>query len=96
MNNILNVCFIQGSSNTLRDSSSTTSGSCEVKDRRALSDAAQIEIGKKLTKRSSQLRGSSSSLTKDKAGKGQLRPQRISLLFFCPRQITLRVDRKIR
>jgi len=46
-----------------------------------VSDAAQIEIGKKLTKRNSQLGGSASSLTKDKAGKGQLRRQCRSLLF---------------
>lgn len=93
--NILNVCFIQGSSSTLRDSSSTTSGSCEVKDRRAVSDAAQIEIGKKITKRNSQLGGSASSLAKDKAGKGQLRPRRCSLLFLSKTD-TLRVDRKNR
>ena len=39
-----------------------------------MSDAAQIEISKKLTKRDSQLGGSAAPLTKDKAGgKGQLR-----------------------
>ena len=73
--------FIQGTSNALSESSSTSSGSVEVKDRRAVSDAAQIEIGKKLTKRNSQLGGSASSQTKDKAGKGQLRHQYCSLLF---------------
>ena len=37
-----------------------------------MSDAAEIEIDKKLTKRNYQLGGSASSLTKDKAGgKGQ-------------------------
>ena len=39
-----------------------------------MSDAAQIEIGKKLTKRNSQLGGSASSLTKERAGKGQCWP----------------------
>ena len=48
--------FIQGTSNMLNESSSTSSDCCEVKDKRAVSDAAQIEIGKKLTKRKGQLR----------------------------------------
>lgn len=65
--------FIQSTGESLSESSSSSSVSYEVKDRRAVSDAAQIEIGKKLSKRNSKLGGSASSLTKDKdkAGKGQ-------------------------
>ncbi|XP_027041829.1 uncharacterized protein LOC113669947 [Pocillopora damicornis] len=64
----------KSTSHSLSGSSSASSASCEVKDRRAVSDAAQIEIGKKLTKRNSQLGGSASSLTKERAGKGQCWP----------------------
>ena len=57
---------------TLNGSSSTSSASDEVKDRRAVSDtaAAQIDVTGKLTKRNSQLGGAASSPAKDKAGKG--------------------------
>ncbi|XP_066020856.1 uncharacterized protein [Pocillopora verrucosa] len=69
----------KSTSHSLSGSSSASSASCEVKDRRAVSDAAQIEIGKKLTKRNSQLGGSSSSLTKERAGKGPIMMRRSSL-----------------
>lgn len=69
----------KSTSHSLSGSSSASSASCEVKDRRAVSDAAQIEIGKKLTKRNSQLGGSASSLTKERAGKGPIMMRRSSL-----------------
>lgn len=63
---------------TLNGSSSTSSASGEVKDRRAVSDmaAAQIDATGRLTKRNSQLGGAASSPAKDKAGKGLLRLRR--------------------
>ena len=63
---------------TLNGSSSTSSASDEVKDRRTVSDtaAAQIDATGKLTKRNSQLGGAASSPAKDKAGKGPLRLRR--------------------
>ncbi|XP_078381872.1 uncharacterized protein LOC144664607 isoform X2 [Oculina patagonica] len=59
----------KSTSESLSESSSASSVSYEVKDRRAVSDSAQIEIGKKLTKRNSQLGGSASPSTKDKPSK---------------------------
>lgn len=44
-----------------------------------MSDAAQIEISKKLTKRNSHMGGSASSLTKDRSGKGPVKARRSSL-----------------
>lgn len=69
----------KSTSDTLSGSSSASSVSCEVKDRRAVSDAAQIEISKKLTKRNSHMGGSASSLTKDRSGKGSVMARRSSL-----------------
>ena len=62
----------------LNGSSSTSSASDEVKDRRAVSDtaAAQMDVSGKLIKRNSQLGGAASFPAKDKAGKGLLRLRR--------------------
>ena len=63
---------------TSNGSSSTSSASDEVKDRRAVSDtaAARIDVTEKLTKRNLLSGGATSSPAKDKAGKGLLRLRR--------------------